>query len=268
MLADALYHCVRKISKDTFLGKLLRLPLRLIPRSLVIPILSGAGRGKKWILGSSHVAVWMGIYELEVQRVLQKFIKKGRIVYDVGSNVGFFTIVASELVGPEGRVVAFEPLVRSLHFLREHIRLNSCTNVMVMDVAVSSESGVGMMNLGPGDETTGYLLARLSQQGQFEVNTVALDDVVFESGIPPPDFIKIDIEGAEILALQGARRTIGEFKPVICLSTHGDELKAQCVTLLESIGYICSGMRTRRVVREDELLCSYKGDGIHVGGKR
>lgn len=264
MLADYAYYCVRKISRETLLGRLLRLPLKMVPKNLTVRILSGVGRGKKWILGSAHVAVWIGFYEIEVQEAFERFVSKGEVVYDIGSHVGFFTIIASELVGSKGKVVAFEPMETPLHYLREHLRLNNCSNVIVRDVAVSAKAGVARMELGGGDEATRYLLAHMADNGQFEVKTVALDELVFGSELSPPDFIKIDIEGAEYLALQGARRTIEQFRPVICLSTHGEKIREQCLGFLESLGYTWSVMKTQNVVREDELLCVYEGNAVNA----
>ena len=97
------------IPRETLVGKLLRAPLRLIPRSMVVPILQGALRGKKWTVGSSTHGCWLGSFEYEKQKALQCAIKTGQVVYDIGANVGFYSLFASVLVGEAGHVYSFEP---------------------------------------------------------------------------------------------------------------------------------------------------------------
>src|ERR1700745_973314 len=96
------------ISNLTMIGKLLRAPLRLIPRSTVLPILQGPLRGKKWTAGSGSHGCWLGSYEYHKQRALQQELKVGNVVYDIGANVGFYTLLASVMIGDTGYVYSFE----------------------------------------------------------------------------------------------------------------------------------------------------------------
>lgn len=82
---------ISKIDYRSSIGKLLRLPLKLIPNSTVLPILQGKLKGKKWIKGSSINGCWLGIYEFDKQILFQDYIKAGMVVYDVGANAGFYT---------------------------------------------------------------------------------------------------------------------------------------------------------------------------------
>ena len=89
------------ISATTWLGKLLRLPLNLIPKKAIVPILKGRLKGKKWIVGSGIHRFWLGTYEWHHHTsVFEKRIKEGGIVFDIGAHVGFYTLLASVLVGP------------------------------------------------------------------------------------------------------------------------------------------------------------------------
>jgi len=76
---------------------------------MTVPILQGPLRGKKWIVGSQRHAFWLGGYEPHLQRLIAREVKPGEIFYDVGANVGFYSLLASVLVGP-GKVFAFEQL--------------------------------------------------------------------------------------------------------------------------------------------------------------
>jgi hypothetical protein len=91
------------ISNRTLLGKVLRLPLRLLPKGMAIPILRGSAKGLKWIVGSSNHGCWLGTYELEKQVALERFVKPGMTVYDIGAQAGFYTLFFSRLVGGGGR---------------------------------------------------------------------------------------------------------------------------------------------------------------------
>ena len=71
------------------------------------------------------------------------------MVFDIGAHVGFYTLLSSILVGPNGHVYAFEPLPRNLKYLKEHLRINKITNVHVFELAVSNLSGEGQFFEGP-----------------------------------------------------------------------------------------------------------------------
>src|ERR1035438_590714 len=86
------------ISGRTFIGKALRFPLSLIPCGTQMPILQGPLYGKRWIVGSSNHGCWLGSYEYPKQKAISAAIKRGDVVYDLGANVGFYSLLASVLV--------------------------------------------------------------------------------------------------------------------------------------------------------------------------
>jgi FkbM family methyltransferase len=223
------------IRSGSILGKILRWPLRLVPASAQVRILQGPLGGKKWIAGSSNHGCWLGSYEYEKQKAFCKELRNGAVVYDLGANVGFYSLLASTLVGNEGLVCSFEPSPRNLAFLRKHIELNQLSNCRVFDAAVSSSDGTANFSFGPN-----YAEGRLIHGGSRDtvpVKTAKLDTLVFSHEIPPPDLLKCDIEGGEYEALKGAEATLRQFAPVIFLATHGTEVHRRCCELLESLGY-------------------------------
>ena len=207
------------ISNKGIIGRMLRMPLRLLPVDAKIPVLQGKLRGKKWIIGSANHGCWLGTYEYEKQGMFVNRIKEGSVVYDIGANVGFYTLLASVLVGPRGKVIAFEPLPSNIYFLKEHVRLNKCSNVTVIDAAVSEKSGVTFF-----EEHTNRCMGSLSSKGSLEVKTICLDDFVAKGEFPPPHYMKIDVEGAELLVLTGAKSILTNYHPTIFLATHGIEV--------------------------------------------
>jgi FkbM family methyltransferase len=154
------------------------------------------------------------------------------VVFDVGANAGFFTLLASKLVGSEGAVYAFEPLPRNLGYLQEHIRINDAANVTVLPIAVSDRTGLARF------ESSGNpAMGGLSERGGLEVQIESLDRLWTAGAITSPCFIKMDIEGGESSALAGAVELLREARPVILLSTHGHVQHERCVGRLSDLGY-------------------------------
>ncbi|HXA16776.1 MAG TPA: FkbM family methyltransferase [Thermoanaerobaculia bacterium] len=215
-----------------WLAKIVRLPLRLLPRNAVVRIRSGTLRGWRWIAGSSTNGCWLGTYERNTQRLFREQVHPGAVVFDIGANVGFFTLLASKLVGPAGHVHAFEPLPRNLYYLEQHVRLNEASNITVQSLAITSTTGTA--RFGDGENTS---QGRLSNAGEIQVLTASLDDLIANGRIPRPDFIKMDIEGAEGEALRGAARLLAGSPLIVVLSTHGYDQHELCWTILKNAGF-------------------------------
>lgn len=220
------------LSSDTLGGKLLRLPLRLIPPSARLPIVQGPSKGNRWIVGSGNHGCWLGSYELEQRVAFERYVATGDVVFDVGAHVGFYTLVASALVGSSGHVVAFEPLPENLAFLREHISMNRIGNVTIIDKAVTDHSGIERFQRHK-DRSMGGI----SDEGEMSVAAVCLDELIESSHLPPPSCIKMDVEGAEYRALRGTREYLSRAHPSIFLSTHGRDIHSDCCRLLQQCGF-------------------------------
>jgi len=171
------------------------------------------------------------------------------VVYDIGANVGFYTLLASALAGPRGRVVAFEPLPRNLEFLRAHVAMNGMTNVVIRSVALADHPGTR-----PFDDTPGPSEAHLAARGSLTVECATLDALVAKGEIPPPDVIKMDVEGAELLVLRGGEATIRTHKPTLFVATHAADVHAACVAWLEQAGFRLDNLDGESVQACSELL--------------
>lgn len=221
-----------RISESTLIGKALRYPLRFIPREMSMPIWQGRLKGKRWIVGAMEHGCWLGSFEYDKQRLLEKTITPGSIVFDLGAQAGFYTLLSSVLVGPQGKVFAFEPLPPNLVYLKKHLRLNNITNVTIIEAAVSDAPGIAAFEEGA-RSTQGHI----SPHGGLQVKTVSLDDLTSSGKIPYPDFMKVDVEGAEVQVLDGAASLLRRGHPTIFLETHGPDLHRQCSEFLQSLGY-------------------------------
>ena len=163
-------------------------------------------------------SIYFSAYEFLLGTVLLKQIRPGGVFIDVGANVGYHTLRALRHVGPNGRVLAFEPNPHVLQRLKHNLAINRADNVELFEIALSKEC----------EEVTIYCptkgthgLASLRNQGwengeEYRVQAQPLD-AVLPNDIPRIDLIKIDVEGAELLVLQGAERTIRHFKPAILI---------------------------------------------------
>jgi FkbM family methyltransferase len=211
------------------LGRVARLPLRLIPPRAELPILSGPLRGRRWIAGSSSHGCWLGTYEAAVLRAFAARIRPGMVVYDVGANVGLFTLAA---VSRGARVIAFEPDARNRAFLARHLALNQPRDrardrVEIVAAAVGRTAGRARYR----PERTG-LEGRVAPDGTVEIDLVALDGL----DRPAPDVVKVDVEGGELDVLEGAVERLRTARPIVFLEVH-DDREAPCRALLASLGY-------------------------------
>ncbi|MDW8002917.1 MAG: FkbM family methyltransferase [Deltaproteobacteria bacterium] len=240
------------ISNRTLFGKLLRLCLKFVPDGTIVPILQGKLRGKKWIVGSSNHGCWLGSYEYEKQRLFCQFVSEGDIVFDIGAHVGFYTLLASVLVGERGRVFAFEPLPENVKMLQTHLRINKVNNVTVLELAVTDRDGVSFFELGESSST-----GRLSERGHLKVQVSSIDSLVQEAVVPAPSLIKMDIEGAEFEALQGASGILRERRPVIFLATHGRNTHEACCHFLKSLGYLLRPIRKDETIEETDEIVAF-----------
>jgi FkbM family methyltransferase len=215
-----------------FLAPVLKAGVNLLALPLLgneVEIADGEAAGLRLRVDRASVMWATGRVELTVQRALAALLVPGSVCFDVGANVGFYTILAARLVGPEGRVVAFEPHPENVKALERNVAANGLANVVVVPKAVSSRSGAARLT--HGDRAT----ARLHDGPGHDVRTIALDEFVDEHAALVPAVVKIDVEGHELDVLEGARRTLGSARPALLCEQHGQG--AAVVAALERLRY-------------------------------
>jgi FkbM family methyltransferase len=221
---------------DQPLGRLARLPLKLVPAGTTLPVLAGPNRGTRWIAGSGPHSCWLGFNEWTKRRLFARMLRRGMVVYDVGANVGSYSVLASLHVGHAGRVVAIEPAPENLEFLRRHLQLNDATNVSVIAAAAWNQSGTVRFERHP-DRLQGHVADR----GGQTVQAVTLDDLI-RNGEPRPHIMKIDVEGGEAEVLEGASEVLELARPLIFVATHGEGPERRVRALLKKSGYTMRGI--------------------------
>lgn len=184
-----------------------------------------------------------GIWEPLETAVLHRELHPGDTFIDVGANIGYYTVLAAKLVGPQGRVIAFEPDPTNFALLRRNVEANGCTNVVLQQKALSNKPGTLKLYL---EQTNkgGHKVFQYGDAKEYvEVAAVTLDDYLkdFSGRV---DVIKIDTEGAEGMILEGMQATLRrheearllvEFFPKLLDSFGYDP--AQVLAGLQSLGF-------------------------------
>jgi FkbM family methyltransferase len=207
-----------------------------------------------------HIYLY-GAYEPIECYLLSKLLSPGMVFFDLGANIGQYSLLASTWVAAEGAVHAFEPAERNLARLRMHLALNRATNVTVNSCAVWScrtELGIEWPESDQLNSGTSFV-----RPGEG-IPAVTLDDYCSDRGISRLDVIKMDIEGSEAQALNGGLRTIERFRPILLMEVNPPAIErngasvAQIWSTLRRLGYEAfwigqSAEQSRSVALSDEL---------------
>lgn len=201
----------------------------------------GPLRGMKYRVGEiTGLSAWYSGAEREHQKAFKSLIKAGDTAIDVGANWGLHTLYLSKLVGPTGRILAIEPFPPAIKDLNWHLRANGCSNVEILECALSESDGASPFSPGESAYTGGLADARPSgpsHQKLLEVKTRRLDSIIEELEIGNTKLIKVDVEGAETKVLLGARKTIEQHRPFFIVDLHTPEQDVSVARLLTDWGY-------------------------------
>lgn len=161
-----------------------------------------------------------GTWEPDVTRVVTSTVKLGMTVLDIGAHIGYFTLLFAKCAGSTGRVVSFEPLPTNFALLQKNLRLNHLQNAQAIPKAVFSQTAEIMINI-PGDHLTSgdASVYRVVGSKQLLVPATTLDSFCASSGYRP-DFLKMDVEGAEYDVLMGGKETISRCRPKLLIELH------------------------------------------------
>jgi FkbM family methyltransferase len=179
-----------------------------------------------------------GEAENALQDILTARLRPGMVFYDLGANIGLFTLLAARLVGIEGKVMSFEPDPVVAARLRRNVERNQFANVTVVEAGVWSLSGkvkfVTADSSSP-DRGLGRFVVGESGASGTPISTVALDDFVLNAA--PPNAIKCDVEGAELEALHGAEKLLRAHHPWIVCEMHSEKNNRDSREFLSRLGY-------------------------------
>jgi FkbM family methyltransferase len=143
--------------------------------------------------------------------------KPGDILIDAGGYNGHISILLSQLVGPSGRVIAFEPDPGNRALFRENMKLNDCNNIVLVDKGLWVEDATLEFNSNSSKASSVYYKA--GDARTIKIEATSLDIFVQQNSLERCQYIKMNIEGSEIMALRGATEILRKFRPTLCITT-------------------------------------------------
>jgi len=168
--------------------------------------------------------LWDGFENAEYN-LAGSLVRPGMTILDIGSHKGFYSLLFSRLVGPNGRVLCFEPSRRERSRLNFHLRINSCRNVKVFDFALGEREANAQLYVVDGTETGLNSLRPPNESVKMHQEMVqirSLDVVLNEERVRQVDFLKIDVEGAELAVFSGATTLLERVPRPIILAEVSD----------------------------------------------
>jgi FkbM family methyltransferase len=219
------------------------------------PIQSGPLVGRSLYMNPEARAYQGTMLQGTFDRFLFDYIDRtnwsGKVIYDIGAHIGYHTLNFAHRVGLEGRVFSFEP--HPLHLERLKVNLSRNTDlaarVTLMPIAVSNNAGYleffctesveggGSSASFIEGASTPFPRSNYTQYQAIQVEAARLDDLVTAGRCLPPDLMKIDVEGAESLVIEGALDTLRKYKPIILMEVHSLPNMLHVTTLLLPLGY-------------------------------
>lgn len=154
-----------------------------------------------------------GFFEPKETEVVKKEIKKNDVVIDIGANIGYYTLIFAQLVGPKGKVVAFEPDPANFELLKKNVLVNKYENVILENKAVSNKNGNLKLFLSTKNNGMHRTYPSKWCNESIEINSIRLEN--YFSNEEKIDFVKLDIEGAEYDALMGMKSIIKNNKELV-----------------------------------------------------
>jgi FkbM family methyltransferase len=193
---------------------------RLLPQAIALRL------RREWL--SRRIAAGHGHLENDIA-LLQDYVRPTDVCWDIGANSGTYALHLSRLAA---QVFAFEPVPHNYQILRDVKTRAHLDNVVTRQLALSDTIGRSRMAVPVEGFYGGFYLAGFDDDGPIEVATSTIDALVAD-GVPEPDFIKCDVEGAERLVIAGAQHYLARRRPIWLLETFCDDI----VPLMRSLGY-------------------------------
>jgi FkbM family methyltransferase len=240
---------------------------------VTLTTLRGPARGLRFRLDirtRMESSYWLGKYDLKILRAIANICQQGWIIWDCGVYIGFYTVFFSRLVGPNGKVVAFEPDPNNLQRAKNNVDLNKLHNVRFVHTAIGAPLGETDFILSnntnshlPGSYVGASMNTYTSieqAESSFKVLCTSFDELFLNKDIPSPNLIKIDIEGAEIEALQYIHQLTQDQRPLLVLELHNPDCDAAAWSFAQREGYVLKSLDTDCIITQRKdvygtLLC-------------
>jgi FkbM family methyltransferase len=254
----------RELAQRSSMRRLLQAVVRRMrPAPVGAFIATLAGLSRREVLATLHGTFWInpvnhlgsllqgGEYEPSMRRVLERYLRPGGVFIDLGANEGYFSVVASRIVGAAGVVVAVEPQSRLQPVIAKNISLNAAQNVRLVRVALSQDGGPVLLRLTHemNSGATGVFQSTRYPQRTESVSGQTLPGLLADEGLQGCDLMKVDVEGAEYAIFMGDPATA-----VLCAGT------VKCIALEYHDRQLAANGFSGRTLHEHILRCGYELD--------
>jgi len=219
------------------------------PASAELPV---ERQGHRWVLNPSDYPqidlFWLGVSDRWDLYHAVRFLRPGAVIFDVGANFGYYSVMLASALGGACEVHAFEPCPETFNRLTGHIALNRLECIHAHPLALSDAPGLAALQPRSGNSGAAFLVPG----GQIPVST--LDRFVEERGLQRLDFMKIDVEGFEERVLRGGAGTLERFRPMILIEIQPTTLERagssvrKLAGLLTGHGYTLMRAKRRTLV--------------------
>jgi FkbM family methyltransferase len=246
-----------------------------------IPVPVRLPYGGWWLARNDFLgaALFYDGFENTERSFIERFLRPGMVVLDIGAHHGYYTLLASRKVGPTGLVLAIEPSPRERKKLLLHLRINRCKNVQLESRALGDAEGTAELYLVRGSETgcNSLRAPNVAQDTErLSVPVERLDRVLQDHGIERVDLIKLDVEGAELSILRGAQQLLSKSsRPVILTEVQEIRTRPWGYPASEIVRYLSSAnyhwfrpLPNGSLERLDASLDEYDGNFIAIPEER
>jgi FkbM family methyltransferase len=183
----------------------------------------------------------IGAHETTVLAALKAIVRPAATVFDIGANVGLFSTRFLKWIGAAGWLYAVEPNPVCVYFLRANLEQTRARNYTILPVALADAQGEASFSVNYGSSMIGAGTSSAAGSGKpghrIGVLTDGLDAVIAKFDLRPPDFVKLDVEGAEANAVAGMRATLVKRRPILMIELHGREAASDTLQHLQALKY-------------------------------
>jgi FkbM family methyltransferase len=225
------------------------LPVSAPEENIVVTISAGRLAGMKLVLNerSSQLSHFRGGFKWELQEALFRELKPGQVFFDAGAHSGYTSLLGARAVGPRGKVFAFEGNPENARVIETQVRVNGLANVYVINTSIGDPLGSVMVLR---DEKSG--IRQVLDIEQSRPNIISVPPSTIDMHIQNcavPDVVKIEIRGAELSVLEGARKLLASHHPVLFIEVHGAEGLPEIQGFLASFGYAVSDLNGGKIAQ-------------------
>jgi FkbM family methyltransferase len=180
------------------------------------------------------------VHEPLATRLLMETLKPGMNAVDIGGNIGYYAMLEARLVGPSGKVIAIEPMPENSEQLCKNVKNNGYENIHIHKTAIGDRDGTALMYIA-GKSNWHSLHPPVSAKGKMKVSVSTLDSLLAPYNLPSLDLVRMDLEGYEIVVIDGMKRTLKKYGPRLLVELHpllvGTQAMEKYLRSLEAMGY-------------------------------